>query len=102
MKSISPGEKLAISADLVLRVRYAPVKQPFVQPQTPAGTTLAAAKALALTHFGLTEGAIDGGTKTYEVSVDEIVQTNLSLTLGELASHGRQIELLLLEQFQQG
>ena len=102
MSAITPGEKLAINADLVVRVRYAPVKQPFVQPQTPVSTTLAAAKALALTHFGLTEGAVDGGTKTYEVSVDEIVQTNLSLTLGELAPHGKQIELLLIEQFQQG
>ncbi|HYW55763.1 MAG TPA: hypothetical protein VE934_02290 [Polaromonas sp.] len=102
MNAISPGEKLALNANLVLRVRYAPVKQPFVQPQTPASTTLAAAKALALTHFGLTEGAVDGGTKTYEISVDETVQTNLSLTLGELATHGRQIELLLIEQFQQG
>jgi hypothetical protein len=102
MNATSQGEKLAVHANLVLRVRYAPVKQPFVQPQTPSSTTLAAAKVLALNHFGLTEGAVDGGTKTYEVSVDETVQTNLSLTLGELAGPGRQVELLLIEQFQQG
>ena len=89
------------SQDVVVRVRYAPVKQPFTENHTPQTDTLADVKARALAHFHLSEGPVDGGSKTYSLSFNDVVQTNLSLAVGELADH-RQLSLLLVEQFTQG
>jgi hypothetical protein len=102
MNAITSGEKGALKQTLVLRVRYAPVKLPLVEAQAASSMTLAEVKTQALTHFGLTEGAVDGGTKIYQLSFDDIVQTNLSITLGSLEVHGKELELLLIEQFEQG
>lgn len=88
--------------DVVLRVRYAPAKAPYVDPKVSLTTTLADVKAIALKNFGLTEGTVDGGTKIYQLSFDDIVQTNLSAMLSSLETHGKQLELLLIEQFVQG
>ena len=102
MKTVTAGDQLAHKDSIVLRVRYAPAKAPLVQPHASTAMTLAAVKATALTHFQLAEGAVDGGTKTYQLAFDDIVQTDLSITLGGLVSHGNQVELLLVEQFEQG
>lgn len=110
MASDLAGEQLAIhgdenaskkSQDVVVRVRYAPVKQPFIQNHTPQTDTLFDVKARALAHFHLSEGPLDGGSKTYSLSLNDEVQTNLSLKVGDLAEH-RQLSLLLVEQFTQG
>lgn len=89
------------SQDVVVRVRYAPVKPPFIENHTPLTDTLADVKTRALAHFHLSEGPVDGGSKTYSLSFNDVVQTNLSQTVGELAEH-RQVSLLLVEQFTQG
>jgi hypothetical protein len=89
------------SRNVVVRVRYAPVKQPFTENHTPQTDTLADVKARALAHFHLSEGSVDGGSKTYSLSLNGEVQTNLSLNVGDLAEH-RQLSLLLVEQFTQG
>jgi len=89
------------SQDVVVRVRYAPVKQPFTENHTPQTDTLADVKGRALAHFHLSEGPVDGGSKTYSLSLNGEVQTNLSLKVGDLAEH-RQLSLLLVEQFTQG
>jgi hypothetical protein len=102
MNTTTAGEKDAPKQELVLRVRYAPIKAPQVEPHMLSSTTLADVKALALKNFGLVEGAVDGGTKTYQLSFDDIVQTNMSLMLGQLVTHGSQVDLLLIEQFVQG
>lgn len=104
------GDKLATKGDenthtksqgVVVRVRYAPVKQPFTENHALQTDTLADVKARALAHFHLSEGSVDGGSKTYSLSFNDVVQTNLSLTVGELAEH-HQLSLLLVEQFTQG
>lgn len=103
MNANASGENNAHNKQtLVLRVRYAPAKAPFVEPHASIDLTLAEVKVKALDHFGLTEGAVDGGSKTYQLSFDDIVQTNLSVTLGSLPTHGKELELLLIEQFVQG
>lgn len=102
MSSVSQGEKGALKTTLVLRVKYAPVKQPLVEPHVEGSTTLVQVKALAMTHFGLTEGEITGGTKTYQLSFEDVVQSNLNVTLDSLEVHGREVEFLLIEQFIQG
>jgi hypothetical protein len=86
---------------ILLRVIYAPVRQPLVLERTPVTETLADIKSTALTHFQLAEGDLNGGTKTYFLSFDDIVQTNLNVTVGELGHNG-QATLLLVEQFVQG
>lgn len=102
MISSIEGDKGAQKTTLVLRVRYAPVKQPMVEPRIDGATTLAVVKAMALKHFGLTEEPLGGGSKTYQLSHDDVVQTDLSIPLEDLVDHGRQVELLLIEQFIQG
>lgn len=103
MNETNPGENKALEKQtIVLRVRYAPAKAPYVNPHANVSMTLAEVKAAALDYFHLTEGTVDGGTKTYQLSFDDIVQSNLSVMLGSLETHGKQLELLLIEQFVQG
>jgi putative intracellular protease/amidase len=102
MENAIQDEKGVPKTTLVLRVKYAPVKQPMVQPGTDGNTTLAQVKVLALAYFGLTEGEIPGGSKTYVLSHDGVEQTDLTVKLDSLADHGHQVELLLLERFIQG
>lgn len=92
----------ADSHDILVRVRYAPVKQPYIEQHVEHSDTLAAVKARALEHFHLSEGPVDGGSKAYSVSVEKVVQTNLSVTVGELVKNHHQLALLLVEQFTQG
>ena len=100
--AVSQGDKGALKTTLVLRVDYAPVKQPLVEPHAEGGMTLVQVKALAMDHFKVVEGEVSGGTKVYQLSFEDVVQSNLNVTLDSLAKHGRQVELLLIEQFIQG
>lgn len=100
--AVSQGDKGALKTTLVLRVKYAPVKQPLVEPHVEGDMTLAQVKALAMNHFGVAEGEVTGGSKTYQLSFEDVVQSNLNVTLSSLAVHGREVELLLIEQFIQG
>jgi hypothetical protein len=102
MQNATLGDQGAHKTTLALRVKYAPVKQPLVEPKVEGSTTLVEVKTLALSHFGLAEGAATGGTKTYQLSFDDVVQSNLNATLDSLPLHGREVELLLIEQFIQG
>lgn len=103
MQTLNSGEDLAhTDQTVVLHVRYAPAKAPYVNPKASTATTLAEVKATALEHFSLNEGAVENGTKSYQLSFDDIVQTNMSIQLGGLETHGKQVELLLIEQFVQG
>ena len=100
---VSSGENDALKKQtVVLRVRYAPAKDLYVDPHASAAMTLSDVKAIALNHFHLTEGVVDGGTKTYQLAFDDIVQTNLSVALESFETHGAELELLLIEQFVQG
>jgi hypothetical protein len=103
MQTLNSGENNAHKDQtVVLHVRYAPAKAPYVNPKASISTTLADVKTTALQHFSLNEGAVDGGAKSYQLSFDDVVQSNLSITLGSLETHGKQLELLLIEQFVQG
>lgn len=102
MNEIVSGGNAANEDTLVLRARYAPAKQPFVDSHTAIGETLQSVKSRLLNHFKLTEGSVDGGNKSYQLSFEDVVQTDLSTTVGSLAKHGKQLELLLVEQFTQG
>ena len=84
-----------------VRVRYAPAKHPFTEPHAHAAETLAKLKARTLEHFHLTEGPVDGGSKTYVLSHNNHALTNLEETIGQLAHEG-ELHLMLLEQFTQG
>ena len=99
----TPGDAVAHHIDtLVLRVRYLASPKPFVDPKAQPATTLAQLKPQMLTHFGLTEGDANGGRKEYAFSADDVIQSNLGVTLAELAHGKRELELKLLEQFNQG
>jgi hypothetical protein len=103
MQTLNSGENNAHKDQtVVLHVRYAPAKAPYVNPKASIATTLAEVKTSALQHFGLAEGTVDGGTKAYQLAFDDIVQSNLSIVLGSLETHGNRLELLLIEQFVQG
>lgn len=99
---MNQGDEGALKTTLVLRVDYAPVKKPLVEPHAEGGMTLAQVKTLALDHFKVVEGEVAGGTKVYQLSFEDVVQSNLNATLDDLVKHGRQVELLLIEQFIQG
>jgi hypothetical protein len=101
-EAVNQGEKGALKTTLLLRVDYAPAKKPLVEPQIDGSMTLAQVKTLAMGHFSVVEGDVAGGTKMYVLSFDDIVQSNLSVTLGSLVKRGHQVELLLIEQFIQG
>lgn len=100
--AVNQGEQGVLKTTLVLHVDYAPVKQPLVEPHAEGGMTLAQVKALALDHFKVVEGEVAGGTKVYQLSFEDVVQSNLNVTLDSLVKHSRQVELLLIEQFIQG
>jgi len=102
MNEAISGEMGAVKNTLVLRVDYAPAKKPLVEPQAQAEMTLAQAKALAMDYFKVVEGDVPGGRKVYQLSFDDVVQSNLNNTLESLVKHGREVELLLIEQFIQG
>lgn len=87
---------------LVVRVRYITSRKQFVDPQAQQGETLAALKPRVLEFFGLVEGNVEGGTKTYHFALDGIVLTDPGATLGSLAKGMHELKLDLIERFEQG
>lgn len=102
--SIQQGDKAAPSKNdsLVVKVRYLAARRQFVDPKAKASETLAELKPRVLAFFDLAEGAFNGGTKIYQFVHDNQVQTNLNVTLGSIGDRNRELELMLIEQFEQG
>ena len=98
---IKEGQK-ADHHKVAVRVRYIGAHKPFVDSHAQLDETLAALKQRVLSFFGLVEGAVENGTKVYAFAHDGVELTNLSQTLGQLATEGHEIKLDLLEQFEQG
>lgn len=87
---------------IAVRVRYIGAHKPYVDSHAKPSETLATLKQQVLSFFGLTEGSVDNGTKVYVFAHDGVELTNLSQTLGQLATEGHEMKLDLLEQFEQG
>lgn len=102
--SIQQGAKAAPSKNdsLVVKVRYLAARQQFVDPKAQANETLAELKPRVLAFFELSEGAVNGGTKIYQFVHGTQVQTDLNVTLGSIGDRNRDLELMLIEQFEQG
>lgn len=97
------GDKAAPHKDsLVVKVRYIAAKKQFVDPQASEQETLAELKPRVLSFFGLVEGSVDGGTKTYQYVLNGVVLTDLSATLGSHAKGKHEIDFDLVERFEQG
>jgi hypothetical protein len=99
---IASDDKLVHHDTLVLRVRYIAARQPYVDPKAAESETLAELKPQVLKHFGLVEGDVEGGRKVYVFSVNDVIQTDLTVTLGSLAHRPHTLAMDLLEQFIQG
>lgn len=103
MNTTTPGGEAAPhQQDLVVQVRYLAAGKPYVDPKTNENETLAQLKPAVLSYFGLVEGDVDGGRKTYAFSLDGKILSDLSVTLMSLANGKHRIEFTLLEQFIQG
>lgn len=87
---------------VALKVRYIAARQPFVDTHASMEETLAQLKPRVLSFFGLSEGAVDGGTKSYSFALDNVIQTNLEAKLGVLADSHPNLKLDLIERFEQG
>lgn len=87
---------------IAVRVRYIGAQKPFIDEHAKSDETLAALKQRVLSFFGLVEGSVENGTKVYVFSHNSVELTNLSQTLGQLATEDHEIKLDLLEQFEQG
>lgn len=87
---------------LVVKVRYITARKKFVDQQASPDETLAMLKPRVLEFFGLAEGSVEGGTKTYLFAVDGVLQSNLDATLGSLAHGKHELDLDLTERFEQG
>lgn len=87
---------------LALRVRYIAAQKQYVDPRASQNETLAVLKPKVLEFFGLKEGPVEGGTKTYFIAQNGVVQTDLTLTLGALADGKEELKLDLIERFEQG
>ena len=100
-KKTKEGHK-ADHSTIAVRVRYIGAQKPFVDSHANLEETLATLKQRVLSFFNLVEGSVENGTKVYVFSHDGVELTNLSQTLGQLATEGHEIKLDLLEQFEQG
>lgn len=97
------GDKAApLKNSLVVKVRYIAAKKQFVDPKASEKETLGELKPRVLSFFGLIEGNVNGGTKTYQYVLNGVVLTDLSSTLGLLAKGKREIDFDLVERFEQG
>lgn len=96
MAATPPHDKL-----LQVQVRYVAKAKPFEDKEAP-DTTLSTLKPAVLEFFGLKEGDVGGGTKTYNFVHGETKLTDLSTTLGSLAGDAHELKLKLVEQLTQG
>ena len=87
---------------LSLQVRYIASRKRYEEPRASKEETLAGLKPKVLAFFGLNEGAVEGGTKTYFFAHDGVVLTDRSLTLGKVADGKEELKLDLIERFEQG
>lgn len=100
---VQEGQKAAHQHNtIVVSVRYITSRKRFVEPQAQPEESLATLKIRVLDFFELAEGGVEGGTKTYQLALDGIVQTNLGATLGSLADGKHELKLDLIELFEQG
>lgn len=101
--SIQNGAKATPSKNsLVVKVRYLAVGRPFVEPKADSNESLASLKPRVLGFFELAEGTANGGTKVYQFVHGSEVLTDLSVTLGSIAEGKKEVDLMLIEQFEQG
>jgi hypothetical protein len=100
--AMQAGQDEAHQKNIVVRVRYIAARKQFVDPKALPAETLADLKPRVLNFYNLVEGGASGGTKTYYFAVDGIAQTNLQETLDSLAKGKHELELDLLERFEQG
>ncbi len=91
-----PHEKL-----LSVQVRYVAKAKPYEDKFAPE-TTLSTLKPKVLESFGLTEGEVGGGVKTYIFVHEETKLTDLGVTLGSLVGRENALKLKLVEQLTQG
>lgn len=96
------GEVAHKHGTLVLTVRYITAIKRYVDEKARQEETLSALKPSVLKFFELTEGNVDGGTKSYFFSMGGDVLTDLSVTLGSLAHGKHELKLDLIERFEQG
>ncbi len=87
---------------LVVKVRYIAARKHYIDQHAAENETLASLKSPVLAFFGLAEGTVEGGTKTYEFSKDGVIENNLQVTLGSLAQGKHELKLDLVERFEQG
>lgn len=99
---ISQVSQKAHHKTVALKVRYIAARKPFVDAHASMEETLAQLKPRALSFFGLSEGTVDGGTKSYSFALDSAIQTNLDVELGALAGSHADLKLDLIERFEQG
>ncbi len=100
----NPSETPAVAhhGTVNFRVRYIGAKHPFEEPKAPGAATLEQEKPAVLDFFKLKERPVEGGTKTYLFSRDNVVITDLNQTLGSLAHGHHELKLDLLERYEQG
>lgn len=91
-----------IHETLVLRVRYIASHKRYVNEHAQANESLTLLKPLVLAFFSLAEGEANGGTKIYHFVLDGNVLTDLGSTLGSLAQGKHELQLDLVERFEQG
>lgn len=87
---------------IAVRVRYIGAHKPYVDSHAKPDETLAILMHQVLNFFGLVEGSVDNDTKVYAFAHNGVELTNLSQTLGQLATEEPEIKFDLLEQFEQG
>jgi hypothetical protein len=95
------ADALALKNFIAVRVRYVGSAHAYLH-QGRMDETLAELKPTVLHHFGLVEGNVDGGSKVYEFSVHDELQTDLSVTLRTLSHGHHELAMHLLEKFTQG
>lgn len=95
-------ETAHVHNSVVLKVRYIAARKRFIDQCAPRDESLSALKPRVLEFYGLAEGSVEGGTKTYHFAQGGVVLTDLSATLGSLAHGKHELDLDLIERFEQG
>lgn len=83
---------------ITVMVKYITSSKKFVDSHARKNEALATLKPQALDFFTL----VEDDAKTYQFSLDGVVQTNLAVTLGSLAGDKHELKLNLTEVLKQG
>jgi hypothetical protein len=86
------------SRTFTVMVKYITSSKKFVDSHARKDETLATLKPQALEFFTL----VEDDAKTYQFSLDGVVQTNLAVTLGSLVGDKHELKLNLTEVLKQG